>query len=44
MGWVAPNFDASVTWKDVAWVREQWEGPLIIKGILDPDDARAGRG
>ena len=40
MGWVANNFDASVTWQDVAWVRERWKGPLIIKGILDPDDAR----
>jgi L-lactate dehydrogenase (cytochrome) len=40
MGWVGANFDASVTWKDVAWVREQWKGPLIVKGILDPDDAR----
>ena len=37
--WIYDNFDASVSWKDVAWVREQWEGPLIIKGILDPDDA-----
>jgi L-lactate dehydrogenase (cytochrome) len=41
MGWVSGNFDASVTWKDVEWVRSQWSGPLIIKGILDPDDARA---
>jgi len=41
MGWVAKNFDASVTWKDVEWVRSQWKGPLIIKGVLDPDDARA---
>jgi L-lactate dehydrogenase (cytochrome) len=40
MGWVAGNFDASVTWKDVEWVRSQWDGPLVIKGILDPDDAR----
>jgi len=40
MGWVGRNFDASVTWKDVEWVRSQWEGPLIIKGILDPGDAR----
>jgi len=40
MGWVAGNFDASVTWKDVEWVRSQWDGPLIIKGVLDPDDAR----
>jgi L-lactate dehydrogenase (cytochrome) len=40
MGWVANNFDASVTWKDVQWVREQWKGPLIIKGILNAGDAR----
>jgi L-lactate dehydrogenase (cytochrome) len=40
MGWVARNFDASVTWKDVEWVRSQWDGPLVIKGVLDPDDAR----
>jgi L-lactate dehydrogenase (cytochrome) len=40
MGWVSRNFDASVTWKDVEWVRSEWKGPLIIKGILDPDDAR----
>ena len=40
MGWVGANFDASVTWKDVDWVREQWKGPLVIKGILDPEDAR----
>ena len=40
MGWVGSNFDASVGWKDVDWVREQWGGPLVVKGILDPDDAR----
>jgi L-lactate dehydrogenase (cytochrome) len=40
MGWVGKNFDASVTWKDVEWVRSQWNGSLVIKGILDPDDAR----
>lgn len=39
MGWVGRNFDASVTWKDVEWVRSQWNGSLAIKGILDPDDA-----
>ena len=38
--WIHANFDPSVTWKDVEWVRKQWNGPLIIKGILDPDDAR----
>lgn len=40
MGWVGQNFDASVAWEDVEWVRSQWPGPLIIKGILDPHDAR----
>jgi L-lactate dehydrogenase (cytochrome) len=39
-GWIGSNFDASISWRDVAWVREQWDGPLVIKGILDPDDAR----
>ena len=39
--WIHANFDPSVSWKDVEWVRSQWDGPLIIKGILDPDDARA---
>jgi len=39
-GWIGDNFDASITWEDVAWVREHWNGPLIIKGVLEPDDAR----
>ena len=39
--WVHANFDPSVTWKDVEWVRKQWKGPLIVKGILDPEDALA---
>lgn len=38
--WIHANFDASVTWKGVEWVRKQWNGPLVIKGILDPADAR----
>lgn len=38
--WMGANFDPTVTWDDLAWVRERWKGPLIIKGILDPDDAR----
>jgi L-lactate dehydrogenase (cytochrome) len=38
--WIHDNFDPSVSWKDVEWVRSQWDGPLVIKGILDPDDAR----
>jgi L-lactate dehydrogenase (cytochrome) len=39
--WIHRNFDPSVTWKDVEWLRSQWDGPLIIKGILDPEDARS---
>jgi L-lactate dehydrogenase (cytochrome) len=38
--WIATQFDASVTWADIAWVREQWGGPLLVKGVLDPEDAR----
>ncbi|HET9810891.1 MAG TPA: L-lactate dehydrogenase [Sphingomicrobium sp.] len=38
--WIHANFDPSVTWKDVEWVRERWPGPLIIKGILDVEDAK----
>jgi L-lactate dehydrogenase (cytochrome) len=38
--WIHDNFDPSVSWKDVDWLRKRWEGPLIIKGILDPEDAR----
>ncbi len=38
--WVDQQFDPSVTWADIAWVREHWKGPLVVKGILDPEDAR----
>lgn len=38
--WMGANFDPSVTWDDLRWVRENWKGPLILKGILDADDAR----
>jgi L-lactate dehydrogenase (cytochrome) len=38
--WVANQFDPSITWKDVAWVRERWPGKLVLKGVLDADDAR----
>lgn len=40
MAWVGRNFDRSVTWKDLDWVRETWDGPIVIKGVLDPADAR----
>jgi L-lactate dehydrogenase (cytochrome) len=38
--WIDNNFDPSVTWADLAWVREHWKGRLVLKGILDPEDAR----
>jgi L-lactate dehydrogenase (cytochrome) len=39
--WTATQFDASITWKEIAWLRERWQGKLIVKGILDAEDARA---
>jgi len=38
--WVDAQFDPAVTWNDIAWVREHWPGKLVVKGILDPEDAR----
>lgn len=40
IGWLGANFDPSISWKDLEWIREFWDGPMVIKGILDPDDAR----
>jgi L-lactate dehydrogenase (cytochrome) len=39
-GWIARNFDASITWADIAWIRERWKGPIVVKGVLDIADAR----
>jgi L-lactate dehydrogenase (cytochrome) len=41
--WIAANFDPSVTWRDIDWVRERWNGPIVVKGVLDADDARTAR-
>jgi L-lactate dehydrogenase (cytochrome) len=41
-GYVNSQFDQSVTWKDIEWAKSIWGGPLAIKGILDPGDARLG--
>lgn len=38
--WMRNNFDPSVTWRDLDFIRQVWKGPLIIKGILDAEDAR----
>lgn len=37
---VADMFDGTVTWGDVDWIRDAWDGPLAVKGVLDPEDAR----
>ena len=38
--WMRGNFDASVTWRDLEWIRSHWSGPIVLKGILDVEDAR----
>lgn len=38
--WVGEQFDEQLNWDDIAWIKEQWDGPLILKGIMDPDDAK----
>ncbi len=43
-GWVDSQFDASVSWDDLAWVRQHWDGPVVIKGVLDPEDAATAVG
>ena len=37
--WISQQFDPTVTWEDLAWVRDQWQGKLVIKGIMAPQDA-----
>lgn len=38
--WMRGNFDPAISWSDLESIRTTWDGPLIIKGIMDPDDAR----
>ncbi|WP_136684084.1 FMN-dependent L-lactate dehydrogenase LldD [Falsirhodobacter xinxiangensis] len=40
IGWLGANFDPSISWKDLEWIRDFWKGSIVIKGILDPEDAR----
>jgi L-lactate dehydrogenase (cytochrome) len=40
LGWMRRNFDATSSWKDLEFIRSEWDGPIIIKGILDAEDAR----
>lgn len=40
MGYLAENFDPSISWKDLEWIREFWDGAMVVKGILDPENAK----
>ena len=37
--WMRNNFDSSIAWSDLDFIRSEWNGPLVIKGLLDPEDA-----
>jgi len=39
-GWVDSQFDASMTWDDLSWIRDNWSGNILIKGIMDAEDAK----
>ncbi len=39
IGWLGANFDPGISWSDLQWIRDAWDGPMVIKGILDPKDA-----
>ena len=43
IGWLTKNFDPTISWQDLAWIRKTWDGAMIIKGILDPMDAREAK-
>jgi L-lactate dehydrogenase (cytochrome) len=38
-GWISANFDAGISWRDLDFIRSEWSGPLVLKGILDVEDA-----
>ncbi|MBE3764386.1 FMN-dependent L-lactate dehydrogenase LldD [Vibrio parahaemolyticus] len=40
IGWLGANFDPSISWKDLEWIRDFWDGSMVIKGILDEEDAK----
>lgn len=37
--WMRENFDSSISWRDLDFIRSEWKGPLVIKGLLDAEDA-----
>ncbi len=38
--WSAKQLDPKLSWDDIAWIKERWGGPIILKGIMDPEDAK----
>ena len=40
VGWLGANFDPSIGWSDLEWIRDVWKGEIVIKGILDAEDAK----
>ena len=40
IGWLGKNFDPAIGWRDLQWIRDYWKGAMVLKGILDPEDAR----
>src|SRR5262249_24312929 len=42
--WIAGQFDPTLSWKDVEWVKKLWGGKLVLKGILDAEDAKTAAG
>jgi len=40
LAWMRENFDPSIAWRDLDFIRSEWKGPLVIKGLLDPEDAK----
>jgi L-lactate dehydrogenase (cytochrome) len=39
-GWLGANFEPAITWDDIAWLRARWDRPIVLKGVLDSEDAR----
>jgi L-lactate dehydrogenase (cytochrome) len=39
-GFLGSNFDPAISWKELEWIRDSWKGKLLLKGVIDPEDAR----
>ena len=38
--WTASQFDLTLNWKDIGWIKDRFGGPVVVKGVLDPEDAQ----